>query len=228
MGWISNLFNKSTSSRVELPSNSTGFQDMDDVPKPLRLKGTDLRAARERINSVAMRTAKACGIPPLWLSFEVITIGDSENAYFQLQIVIQHWDDYLAAHSYAFERAVMKRLLAEDQRVGRAVRAVLWRTAFDAGCPYDDMPDPHSWTTEAIKKRSLARERANQPQREPQAMASAPNPAAAQAARPAPAKDKYADLLDEDSRFGKTQPFKGTDFAATEPMGLDTTKIPPQ
>ncbi|MGA8513428.1 MAG: hypothetical protein WB821_01495 [Burkholderiaceae bacterium] len=228
MSWISKLFSKSNG--VELPSNSTGFQDMEAAPKPIRLQGTDLRAARETIHSTAMKTAKACGVPPLWLTFEVITMADSEKAYFQLQVVIQHWDEYLAAHSYAFERAVMKRLMADNKRVGRAVRAILWRTAYDAGCPYEDMPDPGSWTTEAIKKRAAAQTQTEQLLRTPEAVTQPPAPQAGEQNKPVQSKDKFAGLLDDeqfarsrdfDDAFAKTQPYgKGDGFAATEPMGL--------
>jgi hypothetical protein len=230
MSWISKLFSKSNG--VELPSNSTGFQDMEAAPKPIRLQGTDLRAAREVIHSAAMKTAKACGVPPLWLTFEVITMADSEKAFFQLQVVVQHWDEYLASHSYAFERAVMKRLMADNKRVGRAVRAVLWRTAYDSGCPYEDMPDPQSWTTEAIKKRATAQDRAAAQQMQaPEPVTQPPAPASGgQHNRPSQSKDKFAGLLDDeqyakkhglDDAFAKTQPFgKGDGFAATEPMGL--------
>jgi hypothetical protein len=228
MNWMSKLFSKPHG--VELPDHSTGFQDMETAPRPIRLEGTDLRVARELIHSCAMKTAKACGVPPLWLTFEVITMADSEKAYFQLQVIMQHWDAYLAAHSYAFERAVMKRLLAENKRVGRAVRAVLWRTAYDAGCPHDDMPDPSSWTTEEIKKRAAAQDHAAQQLRAPDPTTLPPSPAATGRGKPAPAKDKFADLLDDeqyaknrglDDAFAKTQSFeKGDGFAATEPMGL--------
>jgi hypothetical protein len=234
MSWMSKLFNKSNG--VELPAHSTGFQDMEAAPRPIRLQGTDLRAAREAIHSTAMKTAKACGVPPLWLNFEVITMADSEKAYFQLQVVIQHWDAHLAAHSYAFERAVMKRLLTDHKRVGRAVRAVLWRTAYDAGCPYDDMPDPSSWTTEAIKKRATAQ---NQTEQHLQAHEPGTQPPVSQASRPskpAPSKNKFEGLLDDeqyaknhglDDAFAKTQAFgKGDGFAATEPMGLGGGDLP--
>jgi hypothetical protein len=226
MSWISKLFRKSNG--VELPSNSTGFQDLEAVPKPIRLQGTDLRAAREVIHSAAMKTAKACGVPPLWLTFEVITMADSEKAFFQLQVVIQHWDEHLALHSYAFERAVMKRLLADNKRVGHAVRAVLWRTAYDSGCPYEDMPDPQSWTTEAIKKRTIAQDRATQQLQAPEPVTQ-PR-ASSEQSKPSQSKDKFAGLLDDeqyaknhglDDAFAKTQPFGKSDgFAATEPMGL--------
>jgi hypothetical protein len=236
MSWLSNLFHKSN--EVELPSNSTSFHDMDAAPRPIRLKGSDLRATRDVIHSAAMKTAKTCGIPPLWLTFEVITMADSEKAYFQLQVVIQHWDEYLASHSYAFERAVMKRLLTDNKRVGRAVRAVLWRTAYDAGCPYEDMPDPHSWTTEAIKSRTTAHERAAKHLLAP-ATNTQPSVTegvfglASQASSKAPvAINKFDGLLDDDDyaktrltksgdSFAATEAFgSGDGFAPTEPMGL--------
>lgn len=236
MSWMSKLFSKSNG--VELPTHSTGFQDMEAAPRPIRLQGTDLRAAREAIHSTAMKTAKACGVPPLWLNFEVITMADSEKAYFQLQVVIQHWDAHLAAHSYAFERAVMKRLLTDHKRVGRAVRAVLWRTAYDAGCPYDDMPDPSSWTTDAIKKRAAAQQMSAQQVQAPEPVTQSPAAPQNSQSKGAPGKSKFDGLLDDeqyaknhglDDAFAKTQAFgKGDGFAATEPMSLGGGNLPPR
>jgi hypothetical protein len=159
MGWLSNIFKEP--GETEEPSHSTGFHDLDARPVPMKAQGTDLRAARELVHTTAVKTAQMYGVPAHWLSFEVVTIADEAQAYFQLQVMQNHWDEYLAAHSYAFERAVLKRIREEDIDVGRAVRAVLWRTSPDAGCPYDDMPEPSAWTQEEIVHRGLQRDRIN-------------------------------------------------------------------
>ena len=155
MGWISNLLNKSAVD--ETPSLSTGFHDLEGHPVPLSVAAGDVRAAREMVHGAAVRAVSMYGLPPRWLSFEVVTISDEEKAYFQLQVLMTHWDEYLVAHSYAFERAVIKLIREEDVRVGRAVRAVLWRVAADAGCPFDEMPDPGEWSVEARRQRAEIR-----------------------------------------------------------------------
>jgi hypothetical protein len=157
MGWLSNIFKEST--EAEAPSPSTSFHDLDGHPVPLTLQGSDLRAARELVKDAATQTAVVYGIPAHWLAYEVVTIADDEKAFFQLQVTLQYWDDYFSSHTYAFERAVLKRIRDEDLPVGRAVRAVLWRTSPDAGCPYDDLPEPQAWTSEAIKQRGEANDR---------------------------------------------------------------------
>ena len=158
MGWLANFLKPPPE---EDQSSNTGFHDVDTQVVPLKTAVADLRMARELINSAAMQTAQAYGVPANWLAFEVVTIADDEKAFFQLQIVMHHWDDYLAAHGFAFERAVAKRIRDSHIDVGRAVRAVLWRVHAQAGCPYDDMPDAHAWSDDAIRKRGQARERAN-------------------------------------------------------------------
>ncbi len=160
MGWISKLLNK-TADEPEVPSPNTGFHDMQEHPVPILLASADPRVARELVHSAAKLTAHTYGIPLDWLSFEVVTIADDEKAFFQLQVLMHHWDEYLMAHSHAFERAVIKTISKEDVKVGRAVRSVLWRIAPDAGCPYDDMPEPDAWATEAIKQRAEVRDRIN-------------------------------------------------------------------
>jgi hypothetical protein len=226
MGWLSNLFKESK--EVEVPSPSTGFYDLDGHPVPISLAASDVRAARELVNDAALLTAQAYGIPVRWLAFEVVTISDDEKAYFQLQVVMNHWDEYLVAHSYAFERAVIKRIREDDVQVGRAVRAVLWRVAADAGCPYDEMPEAQAWSTEAIKQRGLVRDRIN---RELYAVSTPASGAKVPAMMPVSADDaeragrstmpvKTEHLL-EDTGFGETHPARSTGFAATQPFSGD-------
>jgi hypothetical protein len=157
MGWLSNIFKESN--EAEDPSPSTSFHDLDGQPVALTLQGADLRAARELVKSAASHTAQAYGVPAHWLAYEVVTIADDEKAFFQLQVTMQHWDEYFASHTYAFERAVLKRIREQDLPVGRAVRAVLWRTSADAGCPFDDMPEASAWGAEATKQRGQVSDR---------------------------------------------------------------------
>ncbi len=224
MGWISNLF--SPPRRKTEHSNSTSYHDLEGAPVPLQPAAVDIRSARELVNQAAMRAAQVHGIPPGWLTFEVVTIGDTKQAYFQLQVVMNIWDEHLALHASAFQNAVIKRIRDENLEVGRAVRAVLWRVAAEAGCPYDDMPQPQAWSAEAVKKRSVVRERIH---REMYALSVPASGAAAagNANRPVSANEparadsaatpgKHDGLL-EDSAFGDTRPSSFNGFAATQP-----------
>jgi hypothetical protein len=232
MGWLANFF-KSTNS-AEAPSNSTGFHDLDGIPVPLKSAQVDLRKARESINMAAVKAAQVYGIPATWLTFEVVTLSDTNQAYFQLQVVMNVWDEYLAAHCYAFERTVIKRLRDDDLDVGRAVRAVLWRVSADAGCPYDDMPEAKAWSAEAVKKRGLVRDRIN---RELYALSTPASGATVNTkiptTMPVSADDaeragrstmpvKYDALLDDD--FSETRPSSFNGFAATEPYPAEVAK----
>lgn len=222
MGWISNLF--SPPRRKTEHSNSTSYHDLESAPVPLQPTAVDIRSARDVVNQAAVRTAQMHGIPPGWLTFEVLTIADAKQAYFQLQVVMNIWDEHLALHTSAFQNAVIKRIRDENLEVGRAVRAVLWRVAPEAGCPYDDMPQAQAWSPEAVKKRSIVRERIH---REMYALSVPASGAVIAAPRPVGAKDpvpadsakapgKYDGLL-EDSTFGETRPSSFDGFAATQP-----------
>ncbi len=237
MGWLSNIFKESNED--EVPSPSTSFHDLDGHPVPLTLQGSDLRAARELVKSAATQTSAVYGIPAHWLTFEVVTIADDKKAYFQLQVTMQHWDDYFASHTYAFERAVLKRIRDEDLPVGRAVRAVLWRTSPDAGCPFDDLPEPQAWTSEAIKQRGEASDRVRREMRKPATAISMAAGTAAAAIVPGAALSATAaqppdidlglddehrgdstvpvafDRLQAPSDFDKTRPIELHDFEAT-------------
>jgi hypothetical protein len=231
MSWLDNLFAKpkpkSKSKRRADPTNSTSYHDLEEAPVPLAPTKVDIQNARDVVNQAALKTAQAHGIPAGWLSFEVLTIADEKNAYFQLQVVMNIWDEHLAIHNLAFQNAVIKRVRDESLDVGRALRAVLWRVSPDAGCPYDDMPPAQAWTADAVRKRSIVRERIN---RElyalsvPASGAAVPTNKAASAtsaggvAQPAGTGNasKHEGLLD-DSAFGDTRPSTFNGFAATQP-----------
>lgn len=228
MGWLTNLFKNQNANAALSPS--TDFHELDAQPIAVRLQGGDLRAARELVNSTAVQTALAYGIPATWLSFEVVTISDNEKAYFQLQVLMNHWDEHLASHSFAFERAVIKRIRDSDVSVGRALRAVLWRTSPDAGCPYDDMPEASTWGADAVRKRGEARDLANR------ALYAATTPASgavAPALMPVSADDaeragrstlpvNHDHLLDDN--FSDTRPSSFNGFASTQPYTPEATK----
>lgn len=159
MGWISKLLNKADQSKE--PSHSTGFLDIDFEPVPINLTYSDPRAARALLTNAATQIVQIYGLPHNWLSFEVVTLADDEKAFFQLQVLVNHWDEYLMAHTHAFERAMMKRILTDDKKVGMALRAVLWRVAPIAGCPYDEMPEPDAWSEQAAQQRATVRDSVN-------------------------------------------------------------------
>jgi hypothetical protein len=230
MGWFSTLFSKSPQ-RHTASSNSTSYHDLDGSPVPLKPAAMDLRGARDLVNQAAVRTAQVYGIPAGWLTFEVMTISDANQAYFQLQVVMNIWDEHLVLHSTAFQNAVIKRIRDENLEVGRALRAVLWRVAPEAGCPYDDMPQAKAWSAEAIKQRGMVRDRIN---RELYALSTPASGAtvssrqavrvdAAPSAKPERPVDKFAGLLEDDS-FGETRPSTFDGFAATQPFVADVPK----
>ncbi len=161
MNWVKKTFFEKAPREPELSSeplsHSTSFHEFDSRPEPLDVRRADVRAARELVYGVAKQTAALYGIPAHWLAFEVLTISDDEQAFFQLQVLVHEWDEHLFARSYAFELALMKRLADLNMVVARAVRAVLWRVKPDAGCPYDELPGPEAWTPEAVSHRALQR-----------------------------------------------------------------------
>jgi hypothetical protein len=229
MGWLKKFFRDAKG--IEVSSPSTNFHDLDGHPVAISLQSADLSSARELLSNAAAQTAQAYGIPARWLSFEVVTIADNEKAYFQLQALINHWDEYLVAHTFAFERAVIKRIREENTQVARAVRAVLWRVSPEAGCPYDDMPESKAWGADAVKKRGEARDMVN---RVLYAATTPASGAVAAALMPVSADDadragrstmpaKYDGLLSEE-HFSDTHPASSHGFAATQPFTQEPAK----
>ena len=155
MSWLKKFFDK-TPEQADEPSHSTGYFDMEGKPMPLNIERQNVKEAREVIRAAALRTASVFGIPPHWMSYEVVTISDDDKAYFQLQISLRVWDEQLWAQSGAFEQQVLKRIREGDVGVARAVRAVLWRILPDAGCPHDELSNHEAWRAETVKIRASA------------------------------------------------------------------------
>jgi hypothetical protein len=146
MAWLGGLFGKKQSMDI-LPSGGL------DAGEALTVSGTNASEARELINRAAYETLQLNGVPKDWVKLEILTLSDNAKAYFQLQVTLRHWDAYLLLHSWAFEQTLMGRVRERSLPVSRALRAVLWRVASDAGCPYDRMPPSVAWTPDAIKQR---------------------------------------------------------------------------
>jgi hypothetical protein len=157
MGFLSTFFN--TPRTGEMPAPETSILEWDKAPLTHAMLPSDIQTAVGLINEAAMQTVVTYGLPIHWFSFETVTVTDKEKTYFQLQILMNHWDMQMCAHSYAFECAVIKRIRKKNSGIGRALRAVLWRVAPDAGCPFDEMPEPSYWNPQAIAQRDLLRER---------------------------------------------------------------------
>ncbi len=214
MNWIRKIFVNPAKSSFASPS--TGFDEVDDRAVPLPLEGHDLLAARQLIRSTAVQTALVYCIPAGWLSMEVLTISGDENAFFQLQICMNQWDEYLWMNSGALSAAIVKSVRQENLPIARAMRAVLWRVAADAGCPFDEMPPPSAWTAEAMDKRARVRERIQMLSNQMAAPSDTTDPALKGVHNDFDSTEAFSK---RDSIFDATNPpshFNG--FAATQPF----------
>jgi hypothetical protein len=220
MGLFSSFFARHKATKS--PSPGTSYHGLDGDPVAIKLKEQDIRSAREVIHRAAIFCAKIYGIPPHWVSFEVVSLGDKQGNYFQLQVVLQHWDDYFVTHIHAMELAIMKRISDENKDIGRAVRAVLFRVAPNAGCPYDEMPQPSAWMPDKIRLRLNVRDRvlaelhASQSHATMGAKAQTQTPAGTSAAMLPQAAVLRIPVRDlpEDSTFGETRPSAFDEFVA--------------
>lgn len=221
VSWLDRILNN-TSRTKDAPTHSTGFFDVEGKPVPLSVESQDVRAARELIHAAAVRTSAAFGIPPLWLSYEVVTISDDEKAYFQLQVSLRIWDEQLWSQSGAFEQQALKRIREDDVNVARAVRAVLWRILPDAGCPHDELSGGEAWRPEQVKTRAAAYDRLRGDlMPAPQTMPSVVTGLSASTTLPIPntgfhetmpvLNSGYTDLQPQASGFAATRPYKQGD-----------------
>ena len=202
---------------------------MEGKPIPLNVELQNVKAAREIVRAAAFRTASVFGIPADWLSYEVVTIADDDNAYFQLQVSLRVWDEQLWAQSGAFEQQVLKRIREDDRNVARAVRAVLWRILPDAGCPHDELSSSQAWWPETVSSRALAYDRLRaslSPRKTDAPLSPAPRAPGFESMEVAAPITGFIETMPVNNpSFGASE-FPASGFPATRPVSL-SEELPP-
>lgn len=110
---------------------------------------------RELLRITGRDVARDHGIPPDWLSCEVMTMSKQGKVTFQVKVVIHHWDEQLMLFSRAFELAYLERLRGISPEAAQAFRTMVWAIAEGAGCPYDKMPENEFWSEAARQEREV-------------------------------------------------------------------------
>lgn len=108
---------------------------------------------RELLRITGRDIARDHGIPPDWLSCEVMTMSKQGKVSFQVKMVINQWDEQLMLFSRAFELAYLERLRGISPDAAQAFRTMVWSIAEGAGCPYEKMPESEFWSDAAREER---------------------------------------------------------------------------
>jgi hypothetical protein len=123
-----------------------------------RQSSTVVNAQRETLRTLVGDMLREHGIPPVWISTDVMTVSSQGRLVFQIILTLKFWDESLPLYFSAFEASYMTRVDSTNPELAEAVRSVSWRIAPDAACPYADMPDPVFWT-EAVRQERVAAKR---------------------------------------------------------------------
>ncbi len=151
----------SRSQRSDRGADSSGFRPsaMNSVQQPVpRQSSSVVNAQRETLRILVGDTLRDHGIPPVWVSTEVMTVSSQGRLVFQVILTLKFWEESLPLYFSALEASYMTRLDSTNPELAEAVRSVSWRIAPDAACPYADMPNPAFWT-EAVRQERVAAKR---------------------------------------------------------------------
>lgn len=102
---------------------------------------------RELVRVVLKNILRKHGIPSEWVTCEVFQITRSSGRLEPIvELVLRVWNQQLLLHTNALARQMAEELVRFDPVHFRAGRAVSWRIATDCKTPYDQFPDPSTWT----------------------------------------------------------------------------------
>jgi len=106
-------------------------------------------ARRELLRTVLRKTLNRHGIPPGWISAEMlVTTSRGRESGMHWRLLVKHWDPRLMTHSVALQNSLILRLLNHDPTAAEWLMGISWQYALvdEAACP--PMPYPGFWTAE--------------------------------------------------------------------------------
>lgn len=151
----------SSTARGDRVADSSGFRPsaLQSAQQPLpRQSSSVVNAQRETLRNLITDVLREHGIPPVWISTDVMTVSSQGRLVFQIILTLKFWEESLPLYFSAFEASYMTRVDSTNPELAEAVRSVSWRIAPDAACPHTDMPNPAYWT-EAVRQDRVAAKR---------------------------------------------------------------------
>lgn len=112
----------------------------DSIPPPINVK-------RELIKAAFHDTVHQHGIPPEWLSCEVVTVSVAPGEdVLQIQLVLMQWQETFLRYGLALEQLLRREIDRLDPSPDNARYQFIWRFSPDCGCPFKVMPPARIWT----------------------------------------------------------------------------------
>lgn len=132
-------------SNLPPPIQKTGFHSTQSS----RAAPATQPARREALANALRDTLARNGIPPTWISGEMLTAKSRKGEQgLHWRLVIHHWDPRLLPHLVALQNALITRVHTFDPVAEQWLMGISWRLALDdeSQCP----PLPHSniWTAD--------------------------------------------------------------------------------
>lgn len=147
MSLIKRLF--STTPR---PAAATASQPHSQLPASMAPQQAVASGAtrRELLRAVLRDTLIRQGIPPEWVTAEVLSsTSRAGERTVHWRLVVKHWDVRLLVHGVALQQALIKRVTTFDPLASTWLSGISWQFALDdeSACP--PLPHPGSWTSPA-------------------------------------------------------------------------------
>jgi hypothetical protein len=127
----------SSTGRGERISDSSGFRPsaMHSAQQPVhRQSSSVVNAQRETLRTLVSDTLREHGIPPVWISTDVMTVSSQGRLVFQIILTLKFWDESLPLYFSALEASYMTRVDSTNRT--RPARTPTCLTLFSGRKPF--------------------------------------------------------------------------------------------
>ena len=108
-------------------------------------------ATRGQLVQVLLRDlVRKSGMPPGWVQCHIQVVNSrSRGQGIFVRLIVKHWDERLMKYAFAFEKALLTKILQFEPTAGNWLQGIAWQLEVAATCPVTELPDPDFWQTPA-------------------------------------------------------------------------------
>jgi hypothetical protein len=100
---------------------------------------------RELVKGVLKDALRLSGIPPHWVTCELLNISNAPERFVHIQLTMNVWSEELLKYSVALQRKILIGLEHYEPGVDHSRHVFSWQISPHSQCPHLEMPDPDAW-----------------------------------------------------------------------------------
>jgi hypothetical protein len=100
---------------------------------------------RELVKGVLRDALRLSGIPPHWVTCELLNLSEAAENAVHVQLTMNVWSEELLKFSVALQRRILIGLKHYEPEVDHSRHVFSWLISPHCQCPHLDMPAPDTW-----------------------------------------------------------------------------------